>query len=464
MREAHTHIAAFGQSLTMPSLADCASLAECLDRVRDAAANVKPGEWVRLLSARVESWPERRWPTITELDRAAPHRPCAIMSFDHHAAAANSAAMRAGGLRAGIPVPPSGTVCVDEHGEPTGLLLEHAAYKVWDAAPEPTREQSRENVRASLQALHALGYTEVHDLHSQDWLGPILADLDRNGEMPMERVLLYPNVDRVVPALSWAKWESDRFWIGGAKIFADGTLNNRTALMLAPYAEPREGLPCGQAMISSDDLKNALRMTGSMGIELAVHAIGDGAVRMVLDAWEHHPAHLDAWRARRETAADATSAHGTRKPRLRIEHCELIDEADIPRFAKLNVIASVQPCHLLSDIEVLTRQLPHRLDRVLPIRDLIDSGAEVWFGSDVPIVRANAEDSFIAATQRRRADMPQSQSIAWNQRITEAEARRAFRFTREDEEGGTGSSPASGSVPARPTPAGKPPLPKLRLS
>ncbi len=421
MREAHAHIAAYGQSLSLPSLADCASLAECLDRVRDAAANVRAGEWVRFLSARIEAWPERRWPTLTELDRAAPHRPCFIMSFDHHAAAANTPAMRAGGVRPGVPVPPSGVVCVDDLNNPTGLLLEHAAYRVWDAAPEPTRAQCRENVRLALESLHALGYREVHDLHSQDWLGPILADLDTNGQMPMDRVLLFPPVAGLAAAhQTRARWESHKLRLAGGKLFADGTLNSRTAHMLTPYAEPLNNQPFGQQMATPEQIAEALSITRSLDLTLAVHAIGDAAVRTVLDVYESSPPstprHLDP-----------------STPPLRIEHAELIDVADVPRFATLGVVASVQPCHLLADTEVLTRQLPHRLDRVLPIRDLLDSGAQVWFGSDVPIARADPDDSLQAAVGRRRTGASEAEAIAWPQRISISEAKACFEPASADE-------------------------------
>ena len=424
MREHHAHIVAFGQSLALPNLADCSSLAECLDRVRDAAAEVRAGGWVRFLGARIESWPERRWPTMTELDRAAAHRCCAIMSFDHHAAAANSHAMRAGGVRAGQPVPPKGVVCIDADGNPTGLLFEHAAYKVWEAAPEPSRAEVRGHVLAGLTALKALGYDEVHDLHSQDWLGPVLADLERSEELPVGRVLLYPNITKLEAMHAMrARWESDRVRLAGGKLFADGTLNSRTALMLTPYAEPLEGLPLGQAMATPAEISRALALTESLGLHLAVHAIGDGAVRMVLDAIE---------RGAGSAKAHGRDAHATRH---RIEHCELIDAADVPRFAKLNVVCSVQPCHLLADIPVLTRQMAHRLDRVLPLRELIDSGCTpagedgsglLWFGSDVPIVRAEPGDSIRAAVHRRGEGMAESEAIGWGQRITEAEAWAAF--------------------------------------
>jgi predicted amidohydrolase YtcJ len=152
-----------------------------------------------------------------------------------------------------------------------------------------------------------------------------------------------------------------------------------------------------------------------LGLPVAAHAIGDGAVRAVLDAIE---------------------AVRPRTPGFRIEHAEIIDEADIPRFARLGVLCSPQPCHLLADVEALRRYLPHRLDRVLPLRELIDAGCtpgrRLLFGSDVPIVRADPEDGILAATKRRRADMHPSQAIAPAQAITEPEAWACFAPAEDD--------------------------------
>ena len=144
MREHHAHIAAYGQSLALPNLADCGSLEECLDCVRDAAAEVRAGGWVRMLGARIESWPERRWPTLLELDRAASHRSCVIMSFDHHAAAANTSAMRAGGVRAGQPVPPKGVVFdtledMRRHARQIALQPYERASRISGAVSDRTR-------------------------------------------------------------------------------------------------------------------------------------------------------------------------------------------------------------------------------------------------------------------------------------------------------------------------------------
>lgn len=421
MREAHAHIASFGQSLTMPSLAACPSVAECLDVVRRLVESSRPGEFLRLHSARVESWAPSRWPTLAELDAAAPAHPCVIMSFDHHAAVANTAALKHAGLAAGQHVPPSGVVDVDAAtGRATGLLLEHAAYRAWESAPEPTPAQWRTMVASGLTELARLGFTEVHDLHSQPWLGPILADLERAGELPVAEVRLYPPVASLESLAATADaWRSPRVQLAGGKLFADGTLNSRTALMLAPYREPLHDQPLGVAMVTPGQIDDAIRTCERVGGHLAVHAIGDGAVRMVLDAIE-----------RTATPRPPGNRH-------RIEHAELIDEADVPRFASLGVVASVQPCHLLADVEVLTRQLPHRLHRVLPLRELIDTGcrpggdtALLWFGSDVPIVRADPADSVQAATQRRREQTPQAEAIAWSQRLSVDECWQAFARTR----------------------------------
>lgn len=422
MREAHAHLAALGESLTIPSLEGCKGLAECLHGVRSAAATmVTPGAWVRLHSARIESWPEARWPSIAELDTASPASPCVLMSFDHHAAAANSAALARACVTPGRVIEPHGTVVVDNFGRATGLLLEGAAYRVWKSAPEPPIAERAGFIAAALAHLHELGFTEVHDLHSQEWLGPCLAALERAGGLSLS-VWLYPPADRLrAEHASRKAWESPRVRLAGGKVFADGTLNSRTAAVLTDYREPMPGLPRGRIMVDGAILRDHLTTAEQLGLHLAVHAIGDGAVRFVLDAIE------DVARSR------PRSASRTFGERHRMEHCELIDEADVPRFASMGVVCSAQPCHLLSDVEALHRYQPHRLGRVLPLRELIDSGLapgrDLWFGSDVPIVRADHEDSIRAAVDRRRESAPASQAIGWEQRITEAEANAAFCVT-----------------------------------
>lgn len=436
LREAHAHIAPHGRALSMILLAQCAGAGDCLEILREAAARRResPGpDWLLAIGARVEGWKQPGdgpggWPSLRELDEATGELPCAAMSFDHHMVFANSAALRAGGIDRGTPDPVGGVIGRDEAGVPNGLLLESAAWNTWKLSPEPSAQDRRRHVIDALQDLGSQGFVEVHDMLSQSWLGPLLAELHDDGKLPLS-VWLYAPIDEIAgqheASRSWSrKGDPSRAGTGevrlaGAKIFIDGTLNSRTAWMLEPYREPLPGMPTGKVITPPDQIESALRTCKGLGIGLAAHAIGDGAVRAGLDAYE------------RLGPYSVASSLAQPIPSFRIEHAEIIDRADTGRFAQLGVLASVQPCHLLCDVEALRRYLPHRLDRVLPLRELIDSGCTpgklLWFGSDTPIVRPDHQDSVQAAIHRRRGDMTQAESIAWNQRIEEGEAMACFR-------------------------------------
>jgi predicted amidohydrolase YtcJ len=418
LREAHAHLFQHGRAMGMLQLAGCRGVDDCLQLIAGAADAARqadaPGSgWILGTGLRIESWSEPRYPTLAELDGVAGHRPLCLWSFDHHALVVNTAALQATAISSDTPDPSHGRILRDGRGRPTGLMLEGAAKLVWERIPAPTARERRELVRAAAHDLAAHGFVEVHDLLSQPWLGPTLAELHDAGELPIG-VCLYPLLpDLASIAATAGAWQRPTVRLAGAKIFADGTLNSRTAWMLSPYADPIADLPRGQSMVDPGQLAEALHITAALNLSLAVHAIGDAAVRAVLDSYQRH------------RAATFRSL-----PRLRIEHAEIIDEADIPRFAELAVTCSVQPCHLLADIEVLRRSLPHRLHRVLPLRELIDSGCTpgelLHFGSDTPIVRPDPHDSIQAAVHRRREGMPAGEAIAPEQAITEEEAWGAF--------------------------------------
>jgi predicted amidohydrolase YtcJ len=411
LREAHAHLAQHGRAMAMLQLADCANMHDCLERIAHRASDHPRDHWLLGHGLRIESWPEPRYPTLAELDDAGAGHPCCLWSFDYHALVVSPAALRTLNIAGNTPDPPSGRILRDTRGQPTGVMLERAAKMVWERIPEPSPAQWRELVRAAAADLATHGFDEVHDLLSQPWLGPVLADLSDAGQLPLG-VDLYPLLPDLDAAVAGAPgWQRPGVRLAGAKLFADGTLNSRTAFLLHPYADPLPGLPRGQQMLDQQQLLEALAATSRAGLTLAVHAIGDAAVRAVLDAAE-------------ALARTATPL------RLRIEHAEIVDERDIPRFRQLGVTASVQPCHLLADIEALTRAVPDRLDRVLPLRDLIDSGLapgrDLVFGSDTPIVRPHPDDSIQAAVHRRRPGMAAHESIAPYQAITGREAWACF--------------------------------------
>jgi hypothetical protein len=420
LQESHAHLPMLGRSLSMLQLGSCVDTGECLRRVREHASSLARDSWVLGVGVRIAGWNEPRWPTREELADAAGGRPCVLMSFDYHCVVATARAMKLAGLRDDSPDPPGGVLVRDRSGVPTGVLLESAAKQAWNAAPEPAQHERPALVRAALDHLAALGYLHVHDLLAPAWLGSVLAQVRRDDD---PRVGLYTPLDIFDDVARDAReWERPGLRLLGAKVFADGTLNSRTAWMLDPYADPLDGMPCGKALMSEEQLASAMCRTREAGLGLAVHAIGDAAVRATLNAWE---------------ACGEPARHAPRLarevPALRIEHCEILDEADVPRFAELGVVCSVQPCHLLYDIEALRRALPHRLDRVLPLRELIDSGCRpgelLWFGSDVPIVRAVPGDSIQAAVRRGRVRGSESEVIAPQHAITQREAVDAFTPT-----------------------------------
>jgi predicted amidohydrolase YtcJ len=454
MREAHVHLPLLGRALSMVDLGTCTSVEAVLEAIRARGAALDredpAGErWLLAQGMRVESFRDARWPTRDELDAIAPTRPAFALSFDYHSVVANRAALAAAGIRDGDPDPRAdfGVIVRDAAGVPTGLLLEGMCRRIREAVPELSPSERRESIGLALASLERLGFTQVHDMLAPAWLGPLLAEMHDAGELRV-RVGLYPLVEIVQEQAIAARSYTRAGWVEllGGKIFVDGTLNARTAWMLEPFADPMPGHPCGTPLMSVGQIGAALRECGACGVGLAAHAIGDGAVRAMLDAVEV------VGREGAMGAANRLGANGgsvgplaaalacARGPldsggsHVRVEHCEVIDERDVPRFGALDVIASVQPCHLLYDIEVLRKQLPRRLDRVMPWRNLLDAGLvpgrTLLFGSDVPIVRANPEDSIVAAVERRRTGItpggPACEPIAPEQALTELQSRACF--------------------------------------
>jgi len=400
MREAHAHVLAHGRSMDMVQLADCESVETMLDAIAAAGSE---RSLVLAHGARPEAWTIPGWPTISELDAVSTDAAVAIWCFDYHVMMLNSKALTRTGFDRASDDPPGGQLGRGPSGDLSGVLYESAAGIAWGAL-EPKGVDPTTLARA-IEDLSSHGFREVHDLKAQPGLGECLVGVG----CPL-RVQMYPLVRDLPEVLKTRNdWQSDQIRLGGGKIFVDGTLNSRTAWMLHPFADGRPEHPSGMQLMSDTQIEDAIRLCVGEGLQLAAHAIGDAAVRAVLDAAER-----------------------VRAPRgsVRIEHAELIDEADVPRFAELGVIASVQPCHLLYDIEALRRACPDRLDRVLPLRELIDSGLtpgrDILFGSDTPIVRPDPEDSILAATNRGRRDMPLADGIAPGQAISEAEAWACF--------------------------------------
>jgi hypothetical protein len=439
-RDAHLHLAEHGEALSRVDLSACASIDDVLGLVREAASDVEAGAWLRARSLQPERLAERRFPTAAELDDAAGPTPCVLTTLDLHSMAVNTAAMRAAGVidDAGRAIDDdalnarlatlsvsgkaisggAGVVERDDAGNATGALLESATALVHEVLPTPTERDVRGFVRTAIADLRSCGVVEAHEMFARRAVVDVLVELDRAGELDGFSMTFYAtraHFEAVREALTAAA--TPRLRLGGVKLFVDGTLNSRTAWMLTPFADPVPGHACGIGNYSVSQILDELRFAEEAGVDVAAHAIGDAAVRALLDAYEAFEAEL----GREPNTA------------LRIEHAQFVDDADIERFARRGkgrgVVASVQPCHLLADIEAARRLLPDRAERMLPLRRLLDANAAagrsaeacVWMGSDAPVVPPRVEDNRQAAVERRRADMPASAALGAAEAMTEDE-------------------------------------------
>lgn len=410
IRDAHLHLYQHGRSLAMLDLSSCRSAGEMIDLVADARKRARGGLLIAD-KARPEAWDPPGWPTLAGLDAATGDVAFCGWCFDYHALIANSRAMAIAGIDRATPDPEGGIIGRSVGGGLSGVLYERAAGVLWESLPDPDLERVGEVLASAVDALRAHGFVDVHDLKAQPWLGRELAGLADRGLLDGFRVTLWPLVeDLEAMHASRSEWEREGVRLGGGKVFVDGTLNSRTAWMLEDYADGIADHPRGLPMMTPGEIREAVRRCDGMGVPMAAHAIGDAAVRAVLDAIE---------------------SERPRTQGFRIEHAELVHGSDVPRFARLGVVCSVQPCHLLYDIEALRRAVPDRLDRVLPLRSLIDSGCApgelLVFGSDAPIVRPDPGDSVQAAVERRREGMARGEAVGPGEAVTLEEAIRCFR-------------------------------------
>lgn len=379
--DAHLHLMGLGMRLNALDLAAATSLDDALDRVRRHAATLPAGSWVT-----GGGWNQVRWgtgfPTAADLDRAVPDRPAALQRTDGHALWVNGAALKAAGISRATKDPPGGRILRDAAGNPSGILID-AAMTLVQPPPPGALERDRA-LAAALAHLAEYGVTGVHDMGVTpvDWnLYRAFGDAGRLSVRITAYAAGMEAVDAIAP-LGPTPWLYDgRLRLQGVKLYADGALGSRGAWLKAPYAD--EPGNRGLRLLDDTRLRNLMSRANFVGYQLAVHAIGDAANSAVLDAY-----------------AEIAPAYG---PRLgnRIEHAQVLDLADIPRFRALGVTASVQPIHATSDRTMAEARLdPGRLKGAYAWRSLRDAGALLAFGSDAPVEPVNPFLGLHAATTR----------------------------------------------------------------
>jgi len=373
--DAHLHLVHYARSLTEPDLSATGSLDEGLQLVRSFVAGLPRGGWLTGRGWDKQHWGLEDFPVRQMLDRAAPDNPVSLTSRDGHLVWVNSAGLRELGLADEPVVVEGGETLVDGSGRPTGVFKENAATAVWSRLGGLDEGRLMDALPEAVARLRGFGLTAVHTLDDKRSSAVLTKVLDR-GPLGMR-------IERIREVLEPGDLEGLEPAPGAScvKTYADGTLGSQTASMLAPYAGQPGNL--GIAALSAAKLREIVFGALRKGFGVCVHAIGDRAARLVLDVYEE---------ARRERAY--------REAPLRLEHAQVLDPADIPRFAGLKVVASMQPIHLVGDRHVAERYWGGRSATAYAWKRILDAGGRVVFGSDAPIESPNPLVGLHAAVTR----------------------------------------------------------------
>jgi predicted amidohydrolase YtcJ len=379
--DAHLHLSSGAVELSRLDLREVPSAEEVASRVGARAASTPSGSWIRGWGWRQDLWPERGWPRADRLDRAAPEHPVFLARGDGHAAWVNRQGLQRLGISRATPDPDGGAILRDGSGEPTGILLERAAEEARRALPVESEAERRLALLRAIEHAASRGVTAAQDV-AEPWALPLWEELAARDALPLRVEVWIPLEHDRTAAEHWRRRlevHSPRLRAGTLKVFLDGTLGSRSAALLEPYADaPGE---YGALLIEPRDLRHELRRAQETGWAVAIHAIGDRAVRAALDGCEE--------------LRPGDRPH-------RIEHAQLVDPADLPRFAQLGAAASVQPIHLADDFPWVRTRIGDRRDAVAyPYGSLQKTGALLAFGSDWPVASLDPIEGMAAAVRRR---------------------------------------------------------------
>lgn len=388
LTDAHIHLQHYALGLQK---IDCevATQQECLRRVAQRVQETPPGQWVL-----GHGWNQNLWPegfgSASDLDAAAPHNPVYLTAKSLHAGWANSAAMQAARITPGTPDPSDGKIQRDAHSQPTGILFEGAMRLVSEAVPQPSLNEIATALQQAQKNLWRMGITSVHDFDRRDCFAA-LQFLHAAGDLKLRvlKSLPFEDLDHAIALGLRSGFGDDWLRIGALKAFADGALGPHTAAMLAPYENDPDNR--GMLLIDGEEMFDRGREAIINGFSLAIHAIGDQANHEMLNAFEQ----LRKFEAILDTS---------KKLRHRIEHVQLLHPADAPRIAQLDVIASMQPIHATSDMQMADDYWGKRAANSYAWQTQLQQDVQLVFGSDAPVESPNPFWGLHAAVTRQRAD------------------------------------------------------------
>ena len=412
----HTHFVAGGFQLLSVELRDAKTQAELARRIGEQAKKVGPDRWITGGDWDHELWPGAPLPTRELIDSVTPNNPVFVSRLDGHMVLVNSLVLRKAGITRATPDPPGGTIVRDPRtGEPTGVLKDAAMPLAERLIPDPSPSEYDEALNAALAEAARVGVTSIDDIT----LWPHYPVYQRFRDAGKLTVHVYSRT----PLSDWKRQEEmigrqgvgdDWLRFGGLKAFMDGSLGSTTALFFDPFADARStsGL-MGSDNLPEGKLRDRMLEADRAGMQCSVHAIGDRANSMVLNYFE-----------------EIAQKNGPRDRRFRIEHAQHLSPMDIPKFAKLGVIASMQPYHAIDDGRWAEKRIGHqRALTTYAFRSLLDAGAKVVFGSDWTVAPLSPLLGIYAAVTRETLDGKNPHGWIPEQKITVEEAVRAYTST-----------------------------------
>jgi len=391
--DSHQHLSGVGQREMTLNLEGTTSLDDLLAKLKERVDQTKPGEWVTGRGWIETHWQPAVFPTRWDLDKVSPNNPVILGRADGHGAVANSAALKLAGVDKSTSNPFGGEISKDKQsGEPNGMLLDAAQGLVRRRVPPTSAEDAERAVVLGVKRDIELGWTQIQDA------GGSYADVDIFKKLYAAgtiKLRIYkavygpgPNATRLLNEGPTIGAFGNRFNVRTIKVVSDGALGSRGAALLGPYSDAPD--TSGFLTVKAEELRPMLVEALRKGIQVETHAIGDRANRFILDEYE--------------TAFKAVPP-GQRKvaePRWRVEHAQIVNPADIPRFAKLGVIPSMQPSHAIGDLFFAPKRLGiERLAGAYAWESFIKSGVVVPGGSDAPVERGEPMIEFYAAVARK---------------------------------------------------------------
>jgi hypothetical protein len=422
--DAHVHFFYGGAALASVQLRSARSPEEFRARISEFAAHVPPGRWILNGEWDHENWSPARLPTRQLIDDVTRNHPVFVSRLDGHMGLANTVALKLAGIDRNTPDPPGGTIVRDEHGEPTGILKDAAMTAVQRIIPEPSLDEITAAIRAAMRYAAENGVTSVQEMASSSDASPagqkLRSDVMRVYENLLGSGELTVRISVHRPLALWeqlaalgitAPFGSEMLHIGGLKAYADGSLGSSTALLFDSYLDaPQTSGLAAEDMIPVSKMQDRIIAADASGLQIAIHAIGDKANKTILDLYE-----------------ETERRNGPRDRRFRIEHAQHLRQEDIPRFAALHVIASMQPIHLADDGRWAEKRVGLEVIRgTYAFRSLLDSGVMVAFGSDWPVAPMIPLLGIDAAVTRRTLDGKHPDGWVPAQKISVEEAVRAF--------------------------------------